>query len=254
MAISLASLIRTGQQKKPARIMAHGVQGVGKTTFAAGAPNPVLIRCEDGTGKLDIEAFPLARSYDDVMGAITALYQEDHAFGTVIVDSADWLEPLIYAKACEDNKWGNIEEPGYGKGYIAAMSLWRQYIEGLNALRDDKGMWVIQIAHTDIKRFESPDTEAYDRYVIKLYNKASALLLEHSDTVLFVNYQVSIRETAEKFGQKRKRAVGGGQRIVYTEERPAFVAKNRYGLPDSIIVPDENWAPVWEALHAAVGV
>ena len=44
---------------------------------------------------------------------------------TVIVDSADWLEPLIWKQACAIHKWGSIEEPGYGKGYVAALDLWR---------------------------------------------------------------------------------------------------------------------------------
>lgn len=257
MAISLGSLIRTGQQKKPARITAHGGQGVGKTTFAAEAPDPVFIQCEDGAGNLDYDAFPLARTFDDVMDAIGSLYSEGHNFKSCIVDSLDWLEPLVYAKTCEENGWPNIEAPDYGKGYIAALNTWRQYIDGVNALRDDKGMWVIQLAHTDVKKFSPPDGDSYDRYIIKLYHKAASLILEHSDAVLFFNQQVSMTETKEAFGQKRKRAVGGGQRIVYTEERPAFIAKNRYGLADSITVPNTDpasWEPLWEAIHNAVGL
>ncbi len=260
MAISIASLVRTGEQKKPARILAHGGQGMGKTTFGAAGPAPVLIPCEEGWGKLDIQSFPLMRSFDDVMGAITSLYQDDHNFESVVIDSLDWLEPLVVAKTCEDNGWANIEVPDFGKGHVAAMSVWRQYVDGINALRDDKGMWITQLAHTEVKKFSPPDGESYDRYQIKLYHKAAALMLEHSDAVLFFNQQVSMTETKEAFGQKRKRAVGGGNRIVYTEERPAWVAKNRYDLPDQIMVPSKdednvkNWAPVWETIRASVGV
>lgn len=254
MAISLNSLIRSSEQRKPARLLVHGVQGVGKTTFAAQAPAPVFIQCEDGLAGVDVEAFPLARSFNDVMEAFGALYSEDHNFQSVIIDSIDWLEPLIYAQVCADNGWTNIEQPGYGKGYIAAMNYWRQYIDGVNALRDDKGMWVIQLAHTDVKKFEDPSADAYDRYIIKLYNKAAALMLEHSDAVLFLNYLISIKTTEQGFGNKKTRAVGGGQRIAYCAERPAHIAKNRYGLPDSIMVPGQDWAPLWDALHAAVGV
>ena len=52
----------------------------------------------------------------------------------------------------------------------------REYIDKLNGLRDRKGMAVIQIAHTDIKRFDSPVHEPYDRYVIKLHARAAALV------------------------------------------------------------------------------
>jgi hypothetical protein len=190
MAISLASLNRTTALKPP-RILIHGVHGVGKTTFAAGAPDPVFLLTEDGLGTLDVPHFPIARTFDEVMQALAALYTEEHAFGTLVVDSVDWLEPLIHAKVCKDQGWSSIEDAGYGKGYVHALDLWRQYIEGLNALRDDKGMTVVQIAHTDIKRFDSPESEPYDRYVIKLHAKASALLQEHSDIVLFANYRIS---------------------------------------------------------------
>lgn len=39
MAISLASL-QTSSKLRPPRILMHGVHGVGKTTFAAGADAP----------------------------------------------------------------------------------------------------------------------------------------------------------------------------------------------------------------------
>jgi hypothetical protein len=138
MAISLASLNRATALKPP-RILIHGVHGVGKTTFAAGASDPVFILTEDGLGTLDVPHFPLARTFDQVMQALASLYAEEHAFKTLVVDSADWLEPLVWARVCKDQGWKSIEDAGYGKGYVNALDLWREYIEGLNALRDDKG-------------------------------------------------------------------------------------------------------------------
>lgn len=255
MAISLASLRRSGEEKKPARLLFHAVQGVGKTTFASQAPHPVFVPCEDGLASVDVDAFPLARSYSDVMEALASLYTEDHAFESVVLDSLDWLEPLIHAEVCQRNGWNNIEEPGYGKGFAAALNLWREYFDGVDALRNDKNMWVIQIAHTDVKKFSPPDGEPYDRYRIKLNEKAAAICLEHSDAVMFGNYVISTTaaDSADK-SNKKVRAVGGGQRVVYTAERPAFIAKNRYSLPEKIMVPNNDWSPVWEALHAAVGI
>jgi hypothetical protein len=136
MAISLASLKRTTALSSP-RILVHGVAGVGKTTFAAGAENPVVVPTEDGLGTLDVPHFPLARKFEDVMEALAALYSEPHDFKTVVIDSVDWLEPLIWARTCQDNGWPSIEEPGYGKDYMAALGPWRDYLEGLNALRNE---------------------------------------------------------------------------------------------------------------------
>jgi hypothetical protein len=36
---------------------------------------------------------------------------------------------------------------------------------------------------------------------------------------------------AEERGRVRTRGQGEGERVMYTEERPTWIAKNRYGLP-----------------------
>ena len=244
MAISLASLKRSTTLSPP-RILVHGVAGIGKTTLAAGAPSPVFIPTENGLGTLDVAHFPVAKSFGEVMEALVALYSEEHQYRTVVIDSVDWLEPLVWAAACKEHGWASIEDAGYGKGYVAALDLWRQYVDGLDALRDDKGMTIVQIAHTDIKRFDSPEHEPYDRYIIKLHARASALLQEHSDVVLFANYRISTVKSDIGFNKKVTRALGSGERVLYTAERPAFLAKNRYGLPDVLPL---TWAAFAEAM------
>jgi hypothetical protein len=176
------------------------------------------------------------------MEALAALDKDDHDFATVVIDSVDWLEPLVWQKACQENGWKDLEQPGFGKGYVAALDLWRQYLEALNTLRDERGMAIIQIAHTDIKRFDSPEHEPYDRYVIKLHARAAALLQEHSDVVLFANYRISTVKSDVGFNKKVTRALGSGERVLYTAERPAFLAKNRYDLPDSLPLSWEAFA------------
>ena len=106
-------------------------------------------------------------------------------------------------------------------------------------------MAIVQIAHTDIKRFDSPEHEPYDRYVIKLQARAAALLQEHSDVVLFANYRMSIAKADVGFNKKVARALGSGERVLHTAERPAFLAKNRYGLPDTLPLD-------WKAFVAAM--
>lgn len=248
MAISLNQLVRAAHPKPPIMTV-YGVHGIGKTTFAAQAPSPVFVQTEDGLGTLACPHFPLAATFEDAIGALAALYTEPHDFRTCVIDSVDWLEALIWAKACRDNGWASIEDAGYGKGYVAALNLWRQYIDGLNALRDDKGMTVIQIAHTDIKRFDSPEHDPYDRYTIKLHARAAALVQEHSDVVLFANYRISTVKADVGFNKKVSRAVGSGERVIHTTERPAFLAKNRYGLPDTLPL---DWQAFAQAMPEAI--
>ena len=248
MAMSLNQLTRANAPKPP-RVLIHGVAGVGKTTFASEANRPVFIQTEDGLGTLAANHFPLAHTFEQVIDALASLYTEPHDFATVVIDSVDWLEPLVWGKACRDNGWGSIEDAGYGKGYVAALNLWRQYIDGLNALRDDRGMTVVQIGHTDIKRFDSPEHDPYDRYVVKLHTRASALLQEHSDIVLFANYRISTVKAEVGFNKKVNRAMGSGERVIHTAERPAFLAKNRYGLPETLPL---DWQSFVQAMPESI--
>lgn len=240
MAISLAD-IKHSIEMKPPRIVVHGVGGIGKTTFAAGAPNPIFICTEDGLGVLDVPHFPIARTYDDVIGALEALLKESHQFETAVIDSVDHFEPMIWDSVCKDQGWKSIEEPGYGKGYIEAMTKWREYINLLDDLRDKRGMTVIQIVHTLIKRFNNPESEPYDRYIINLQERASSRIRDTSDVVLFANYKVLTVKTDVGFNKKIVRGKGEGDRVIYTSERPAFIAKNRYNLPHELPLSWEDF-------------
>jgi hypothetical protein len=233
MAISLASL-RTSTSLTPPRLLTYGVAGVGKTLFATSAPRPAVIQTEDGLGTISASTFGVLRSFDEVMEAISSLYSEPHDFQTVVVDSLDWLEPLIWQHTAQLHNQPNIEAFGYGKGYAAAADTWRSVLEGLNALRDERGMAVILLAHAEIKRFDSPETEPYDRYQPKLHRSASALVQEHVDAVLFANYRVTTMKSDVGFNKKVVRGVSGGDRLLHTVERPAFLAKNRFGLPETL--------------------
>lgn len=226
--------IITGRQPRPRRALIYGVHGVGKSSWAAMAESPVFIQTEDGLGDIDCERFPLASSYADVLGALSALYSEDHGYQTVVIDSLDWLERLIWAEVCAKRGVESIEDVGYGKGYVFALTQWREVIEGLDALRNDRGMQVILIAHAAIEKFANPETDTYDRYVPRLQKQASALIQEWCDEVLFATYRVYTKTQSEGFDRKRTQGIGTGKRIMRTTERPAHLAKNRLNLPDEL--------------------
>lgn len=231
MAVSLASLVRQSKPKPP-RIWVYGTSGIGKTTLATYAPAPVFIQTEDS--HVEVPTFGVLKTYSDVTAAIGELINQPHEFKTLALDSVDWLEPLIHAETCRVNKWSNIEDPGYGKGFAAALDVWREFLEGLTILRDQREMGIILIGHAEIKKFDSPETEPYDRYQPKLQRSASALVQEHVDALLFANYQVSTTKADAGFNRKAVRGVGTGSRHLYTIERPAFLAKNRFNMPDKI--------------------
>jgi len=243
MAFNLQSIQRTKRMRAP-KIVIAGPGKIGKTTFAASAPNAVGILTEDGADAVDTAAFPLAQSLDEVYSAIGTLLNEVHPYESVFLDSLDWLEPLLHQHVCAANKWANIEAPGYGKGYIAAAEEWRTLLSGLEALRQQKNMAVILIAHDKIKRFESPMHDGYDQYTIKLHDRASALVQEWADVIGWANYQVVTTESDAKFGAKETKARTTGKRILHVEPHPAHMGGNRFGL--------KNMPLDWESFAAAL--
>jgi hypothetical protein len=247
MAFDLTSL-RKGKQGGPPRMLIYGEHGMGKSTFASQAPSPVFVPTEDGLGAIDTTAFPLAKKYQDVLDAIAALYNEDHDHHAVVVDSLDWLEDMIWKHVAEEGGHDNIEDFGYGKGYVYAADRFREVLSGLNALRDKKGMAVILTAHSQIKRFDDPASEPYDRYMLKLHSKAAGIVQEWSDIVGFVAQEMIVKKEDVGFNKKVARGVSTGGHALHLARTPAFDAKNRFGLPDTLPL---NWDAFAEALTEA---
>lgn len=241
MAFDLKSIRKNTSIAAP-RVMVYGVEGIGKSTFAAGAKNPVFILTEDGLGSLAVDHFPVAKTAADVLDAIGTLIKDDHDFNTVVLDSVDWLDNLIWTdvEATHDAK-----DLAYGKGAMIVAERWRDVLAGLNHLRNEKSMCVILIAHTQIKRFDSPEVEPYDRYQPKLQERSSALIREWCDAVLFANYKTIVKKDDLGFNKTNNRGVTTGERLLFTSEKPAYMAKNRYSLPESLPMS-------WEAFTQAI--
>lgn len=242
--MSLISSITKGRETQPPRIMIYGSEGVGKSTFAALAPNPVFVQTEDGLSEIDCSKFPLAKSFDDVVLQLQAVRDEQHDYGTVVIDSLDWLERLVWDRVCADYGVKSIEKAdgGYGKGYVHALTYWRQIVSLLNDIRARKGMAVILIAHAAVERFEDPEHAAYDRYTPRLHKKACSLVCEWVDAVLFASRRMRVDSTT---GKAAPVGADGGERILRTNGSPACIAKNRFGLPTELPL---SWSAFVEAL------
>lgn len=242
--MSLISSITKGREAQPPRIMIYGSEGVGKSTFAALAPNPVFVQTEDGLSEIDCSKFPLAKSFDDVVLQLQAVRDEQHDYGTVVIDSLDWLERLVWDRVCADYGVKSIEKAdgGYGKGYVHALTYWRQIVSLLNDIRARKGMAVILIAHAAVERFEDPEHAAYDRYTPRLHKKACSLVCEWVDAVLFASRRMRVDSTT---GKAAPVGADGGERILRTNGSPACIAKNRFGLPTELPL---TWSAFVEAL------
>jgi hypothetical protein len=169
--------------------------------------------------------------------------------GTVVIDTVDWLEKYIFRAVCEEKKIQNIEDMGYGKGYIFA----KQKMQGLLELLDtitQRGIHVVLVCHSMIRKFELPDEMgSYDRYMLKLNEKNIApLVKEWVDLLLFVNYRTDI--VTDKDG-KTKKGRGGQKRVMYANHSACWDAKNRFGLPDEMPFEYEQIAQLFAGVKPA---
>lgn len=252
MAISLASISRDPVVAPP-RVLVYGPHKVGKTTFGASAPSPIVVPTEEGIGHLPVAHFPLLQTFQEVTEALGSLLHEPHEFVTMVLDSLDWLEPIIWRRTAERGGKKDIEDFGYGKGYMSALDDWRIIMDLMNRIRMERSMAIVLLAHAQVKRFDDPSNEPYDRYQIKLHDRASALIEEWADAILFLNHRVAIAKDDVGFNKKVARGVGSGERILYTEERPAFKAGNRYSLPAQLACPPVGgWSVFQDAMLASI--
>lgn len=255
------SNITSGRLERPLRIVIYGPDGVGKTCFAAGrpghegAPNPVFIATEDGTHHVNTSRFPVPNTWADIVGpqgALAQLYTQPHDFKTVVLDSIDWAEMLCDRYVVERYNMENAKRPvealsdiPYGGWKALKMNAFMPLLDGLSALVRDRGMHVVVVAHADIKRFDDPERDSYDRYSINLFPPLAAKVREWSEYVLFANFDTVINEVGNGFNT-RKVGASHGKRLIYSQRRAAYDAKARFNIPDRL---ELSWGAFWAA-HA----
>jgi hypothetical protein len=240
MAFDLTSIRNSSADDRPPRIVIYGTSGIGKSTFAASAPNPIFIPTEDGAAALAVPTFPLIRQWKNNDGtaltdAFAFLATGEHQFQTAVLDSADWAENILKEQVARDYGLDafdtNAKQLAYGRGGRAVEEYWRKVCDSFTYLRDKRGMGAIIVAHSQVKRFDDPTTEAYDRYILDLQKDSAAVLTEWADIVLFANTQTSVIEEKVGIGGVKKRGVGPAERFMWSQETPAFKAKCRWPIP-----------------------
>lgn len=258
--------VQRGKLKDPLRIMIYGTEGVGKSTLAAHAPSPLWLDIEDGSGRLDVARYPfrdepgghVPRSYEEVVAAVDDLIATPSDFKTLVIDTADRLEALVWRYIVDRDsvkvKGGlqNVDDYGFGKGYQIAVDEWRNLCARVDRLRVVRGMSVVVLAHAQVRTFKSPESEDFDRYTLQINDKLGGFLKGWADVVGFACFEGGAKRAP---GTKQVKGWSTDRRLLRLVRTAAYDAKGRGGMPAELeLDPTNPWAPLAKAIDDAAGL
>lgn len=237
--------ITTGKIYRPQKVVIYGAEGIGKTTLAAHAPDPLIIDTEGGTAHMDVRRIDKPQSWEELLSIVKEIAATPGICQTLVIDTADWAEQLITTYLCIKYRQNSIESFGYGKGYTYMGEEFARLLSACDQVIA-AGIHVIITAHAKMRKFEQPDEMgAYDRWEMKLSKQSAPLLKEWADHLFFCNYQTFV-VTSENDTKKAQ----GGKRVIYTSHHPAWDAKTRAQLPEILDLDYKNIASIFEKHEA----
>lgn len=229
--------ILKGKQPGPRRMMLYGDNGIGKSTLASLFPKPFMLNLEAGAGDVDVDKSVKLKSLTDFRGCISWLISNEHEYRSIIIDTADWLEGLIFKHVAESNHKPSIAKIPYGQGYDEARAVWGTVIDELEVLWD-MGLHIVLTAHVALQKLNNPTGDSYNYYAPAFHEKTGSKIIDWCDEVLFMTTRVQTIKKDEGFGSSRVIGIGGNERVIYTTDVASHVGKNRLGMPPELLITD----------------
>lgn len=259
---NVSTIAASAQAKRPGRlqrrelgkrIVISGVEGSGKTSIVAYASNPLIVMAGNETGYETLMNAGRAPEIDclhvqtwtEVLDSMHALTQAGATHYDVIgLDVIGALERMMHEHVCAtqfENKWDKFG--AYQKGFDVAVTDWMRLLSILDKFKEI-GTTIVLLSHVVIRPFKNPMGEDFDQYKSNVHHKTWSATHAWSDAVFFINFVTDIRE----MDSGRHKGLGTSTvRMLYTERRDAFDAKNRYGMPPVIQLPDTP-ADMWNTI------
>ena len=243
--VSLLSQVTTRKRRRPIFALLYGPPGVGKSSWASQSAKPVFIQCERGLDQITVPRLPVPKTLDDYKLQIQALVNEEHDFATIVIDTLDALELLVWEEVCRIGKCSSIEDYGGGwqKGYVKAKEIFSKILERL--LNMNERFNILLVAHARVKSFTDPMLSApYDQWQLRIEQKSAELLFQMVDLVLFANVAKTLDK--ENVKARKGRAIISEDREMWTQPSTGIIAKNRFNLPSPM---ELSWAALEEEVN-----
>jgi len=223
------------------KVVIYGPSGVGKTTLAAMAPDPVFVSPDDGARKIRdprtgaiLKMVGGVRDFDDLRDVMNQHTLFDKG-GSMVLDTItkaeEWMEPFIFANYKSDKgaTVKTLEGYGWGKGYRHALEVTRLFLQDIEGLMR-KGVNVILLAQENAVTMPNPEGLDFLQAGPKMHHtkqySSRQELCEWADHVLRVGYHENQVVGADG-ATRGKLATSSTTRVVYTGEARHFFAKSR---------------------------
>jgi hypothetical protein len=240
---SILDQVTVRKRRRPIFGVLYGQPGIGKSSFSATLPKPIVIATER-LDQINVPKLPVPRDFKALYDQIDALDKEEHNYESIILDTLDAAELLIWQRVCSEGRVKSIEEfgGGYGKGYVRARELWTGLLSKLSEMSERFN--VLLTAHAHVKSFADPSLSApYDQWKMKIHDKSAEIIRQMVDLILFVNLDTVIQKDTPK--ARKGRGIVSGDRVLWTQPATGFEAKNRYELESPLEFS-------WEALSEGI--
>lgn len=230
----------TGKKPGPRRLLFYAAHGVGKSTFASHAPNPLFMDIEEGTHDLDVARWdqPIT-SYTDFISVLEWVRHQNHDFQTLVIDTIDWLEKLIFKDITQAAGVSAMTDIDFGKGFPRAIPKWEFILNTLELIQRQRRMGIVLLSHARIEKVANPEGTQYDRYAPDLWTNArnegvGNMIQEWASEVFFARKKRFVRTEGKGFNE-RGVVAGTEEREMLTSDSAYASAKNRLNMPP--IVP-----------------
>lgn len=225
------------------RMLIHGPEKVGKTTFVCSAPDVVALDVEGRMGHMDVQAWRIT-SWEDALDALDTILHEDHQFQNVVIDSLSFLERHLKSFIEKRNKWTPEEASDFARwNRLAKESYWPQFLLRLERLDRERQMGVLMTAHTVEKELRSLRGDPYHRYIPDLCGKSPEIFKHWAHFIGFASTSDMIVKAKED-GRTVVRTSSTGESVLYCRHTPRYDAGSSYGLPPSIPLDWDEYASI----------
>ena len=265
-AVNVPTLSMAERKFLPPKIALNCVEGWGKTSCGAYAPKPGILMARDETGYLTLLGANLVpsvpntpiTSWESLLALLKNLIADDKLpYKTLVFDAIGGFERLCHELVCNRDfkgDWGEKGFTAYQQGYDVAINDWLKMLALLDRL-NAKGIIILLLGHIQIRPFKNPMGPDFDRYIADIHHKTWSFTHKWVDAALFGTY-VSVVDQVSKGRNPKGKGIGGTERVLYTERRDSFDAKNRYSMPPEIDIPNnpsQIWSTIWQNIYRKEG-